>query len=136
MKMNVDLTLNHDFDSRSIASSKGSSFRNMFPYNATQQGYSFHSMFCEVYETVELGENGEWVNHHNPNALKNHCDFVNGITLVATGSKNIRKHKLHARSLARNEICDDCGKPLSIPWRICRCYNISTRRESLLSLYR
>lgn len=109
MKLNVDLTLNRTFSSDR---------RKTF-------GQRFSTMFYEVFETFQWIENGikkEFFNSENPNAKKDFDDFINGVTLVATGSKFVRKHKLDVRGHETGEICYECGAPVRIPWQGCSCF--------------
>lgn len=107
MKSNVDLTLNRDFSKNF---SKGKSFRGMFPY------------IPETFQWVEDGRKREFFNHENPTSRKDFDDFVAGKTIVNTGSRRVRAHKLDIRGTERKEICYECGKPIRIPWNGCPCF--------------
>ena len=82
-------------------------------------------MFYAVPETFQWVENGikrEFFNHENPSARKDLDDFIKGLTLVATGSKFMRSHKLDVRGIETGEICYECGAQIRIPWQGCSCY--------------
>ncbi len=108
MKRNVDLTLDRDFPKDS-SKTKGTSFRGMFPY------------ILETYQWIEDGVKREFFNHENPNSRKDFDDFVKGISIVNTGSRGVRRHKLDIRGTESGEICYECGKPIRIPWNGCSC---------------
>lgn len=109
MKRNVDLTLDRDFPENS-SKTKGKSFRGMFGY------------IPENYQWVEDGIKMDFFNNENPNSRKDFDDFVKGISIVNTGSRLMRSHKLHFRGIERGEICCECGKPIRIPWNGCPCF--------------
>ncbi len=109
MKSNVDLTLNRDF-SENFSKTKGTSFRGMFRF------------LPENFQWVEDGVKIEFFNHENPSSRKDFDDFVAGKTIVNTGSRDVRAHKLDVRGLERKEICYECGEQIRIPWNGCPCY--------------
>lgn len=109
MKRNVDLTLDRDFPEDS-SRSKGKSFRSMFPY------------ILETYQWVEDGVKREFFNHENPNSRKDFDDFVKGISIVNTGSRGVRRHKLNVRGIEMGQICEECNEPIRIPWKGCSCF--------------
>ena len=109
MKRNVDLTLNRDFQASSFIV-KGSRFYQLFDY------------IPETYQYIEDGIKRESFNYKNPNTQKDVDDFEKGTTIVNTGSRNVRSHKLNIRELHRKEVCYECNKPIRIPWKCCPCY--------------
>ena len=110
MKRNVDLTSDRDFPENSFTS-QGKSFRGMFI-----------KYIPENYQWIEDGVKREFFNHENPNSRKDFDDFVKGISIVNTGSRDMRKHKFNVRGIERGEICYECGEPIRIPWKCCPCY--------------
>lgn len=109
MKRNVDLTRDRDFPEDS-SKTKGKSFRRMFAY------------IPETYQWVENGLKREFINHENPNSRKDSDDFVRGISIVNTGSRDVRRHKLNVRGIEMGQICYECNEPIRIPWKGCPCY--------------
>ena len=108
MKRNVDLTLDRDFPEDS-SKSKGKSFRSMFSY------------IPENYQWVENGVKKEFFNHENPNSRKDFDDFVKGISIVNTGSRGVRRHKLNVRHIEMGQVCEECNEQIRISWKRCSC---------------
>lgn len=109
MKRNVDLTLNRDFQSDFIIK-PGRSFRGMFPH------------LPETYQWVEDGIKKERINHNNPSTREDFDNYTNGIGIIATGSRDVRSHKLNVRGINMGKICYECGEPIRIPWKGCPCF--------------
>jgi len=120
MKPNVDLTRNMEFHSKRITK---------------QTGKSFKGMFIDTFKTIEWTENGvhrEWLNINNPTALEEHDAFIRGITIVATGSRDMRKQKKEAKKSLRDELCPECNRIIRIPWKCCPCIQrfLNSEKES------
>ena len=109
MKQNVDLTLNRDFSTPSFLV-KGLSFGSMFRH--TQ----------ETFKWITDGVKKECLNYDNPISKKDADDFIKGLSIVNTGSRDVRACKFNARGYEINEICYECNKPIRIPWSGCSCY--------------
>lgn len=110
MKSNVDLTLNRDFQNPYSVVVRGELIREMFDYIPETYQYEFE------------GVKKEHFNYKNPDTKKDVDDFEKGITIVNTGSRDVRSHKLNIRELYRDEVCYECGQPIRIKWKGCPCY--------------
>lgn len=109
MKSNVDLTRNKEFHSKRITKQPGKSFRGMFINT------------FEMYKWKEGGVYKEWINYDNPATRSEFDEFIKGITIVATGSRDVRKHKKGVRKEQMGEICYECNRIIRIPWKCCPC---------------
>lgn len=111
MKSNVDLTTNNDFRETSPPEN-GTSFWGMFRH------------LPETHQYIEDGVKNEYYNYDNPDAKKEFVDFITGRTLVATGSRHVRNHKLEVRGCEMGETCWECGKVIRKPWGYCPCMEV------------
>lgn len=125
MKPNVDLTLNREFRFNPTITPKKSFLGVLESLSSGKHEKSFRGMFSWVPETYQWIENGvkkDFFNYENPCSRKDFEDFIKGLTLVATGSKFMRSHKLDVRGTEIGEICYECGERIRIPWKGCsRC---------------
>lgn len=120
MKSNVDLTLNRDFPSDRIKKHVRTSSRIV-------------SFLPENFQWIENGVIKEFFNSYNSSAYKDVLDFQNGVSIVNTGGRDMRKHKLYVRkALGTREICYECGEPIRIPWKRdkCPCYSYDDEKQS------
>lgn len=124
MKQNVDLTedqlfWNHFFESYTF---HGSSYLQMF---------CFDECFPEVFTYEVRGRTCKQVNRCTA-VMDEIRGFAKGDSLIATGNSLLREVKFLVRERHNNELCEECDKPVRIPWndRLCSaCMNLYKEYE-------